>query len=106
MLRANLHLLLHAIVPALYALAFHRRRFARAWLILVATMVIDLDHLLSDPVYDPTRCSIGTHPLHTVPAMGVYAIALLSARLRLVAVGLLIHLCLDGIDCVWMSIEK
>ena len=31
--------------------------------------LIDLDHLLADPVYAPDRCSIGFHPLHTAPAV-------------------------------------
>ncbi len=34
-------------------------------------MLVDIDHLLATPVYDPNRCSIGFHPLH-----GFYPIAL------------------------------
>lgn len=105
MLRQNLHLVLHVVVPAAVAATFYRRQFLRAWLVLVSTMLVDLDHLLADPEYDPDRCSIGTHPLHSAPAIGVYALAALWSRLRLVAVGLLIHMALDGIDCVWMSYE-
>ncbi len=102
MLRENVHLVLHAAVPAVVAAVFYRRRFLRAWLILMSTMLVDLDHLLADPVYDPGRCSLGFHPLHTYPAIAVYAVAACWPRLRLIAFGLLIHMALDGIDCVWM----
>ena len=41
-------------------------------LIMVSTMVIDLDHLLANPVYGPQRCGIGFHPLHSYLAIVVY----------------------------------
>ena len=102
MLRENVHLVLHAAVPAAVAATFYRKRFLRAWLILMSTMLVDLDHLLADPVYDPGRCSLGFHPLHTYPAIAVYAVAACWPKLRLIAIGLLIHMALDGADCVWM----
>ncbi len=105
MLRANIHLALHVLVPAAVAATFYRDKFWRVWLTLVATMVIDLDHLLADPVYDAGRCSIGFHPLHSYPAIAAYSVAALWPRLRLIAIGLLIHMALDGIDCVWISYE-
>lgn len=103
MLRANVHLALHVLVPAVVAATFYRDKFWRVWLTLVATMVIDLDHLLADPVYDAGRCSIAFHPLHSYPAIAAYGVAALWPRLRLIAMGLLIHMALDGIDCVWIS---
>lgn len=106
MLRANVHLALHALVPAVIAAAFWRDKFWRTWLTLVATMVIDLDHLLADPVYDASRCSIGFHPLHSYPAIAAFGAAALWPRLRLIAMGLLIHMALDGIDCVWICYEQ
>jgi hypothetical protein len=36
-------------------------------------MIVDVDHLLADPIYDPNRCSIGFYPLHTTPAIVIYA---------------------------------
>ena len=65
-------------------------------------MLIDLDHLLADPIFDPTRCSIGFHPLHTYWAMGAYLLMLFWKPLRIVAVGLLFHLFTDWIDCMLM----
>jgi hypothetical protein len=104
MLRANFHLFLHALVPAAVAGIFYRDKFWRVWLTLVGTMLVDLDHLLADPVYDMNRCSIGFHPLHSYPAIAAYGVAMFWPRLRLVATGLLIHMTLDGIDCLWISL--
>lgn len=102
-IRPIVHILLHFVVPAAVARAAWPRRFFKAFGILVATMLVDLDHLLADPLYDPNRCSIGTHPLHTAPAIVLYAGLLAFKPTRIVAVGLLIHMALDGIDCAWMT---
>ena len=110
------HFALHFMVPLLVALAFYRSRWRNATVIMIATMIVDFDHLLADPIYDPNRCSIGFHPLHTIPAILIYAALLVipllvrretdsesvrpAARvLRLVGLGLLIHMALDWIDC-------
>lgn len=109
-----IHLALHFLVPPLVALLFYRVRWRRAALVMVATMLVDADHLLADPIYDPDRCSIGFHPLHTLPAIGFYlllfVLPLLIRRdpdrgrlvdvLHLAGLGLLIHMALDGIDCL------
>lgn len=68
-------------------------------------MLIDLDHLLASPIYDPNRCSIGFHPLHTIPAILVYLLCLFVPRLRLIAIGLLIHIGVDAGDCLHMSLS-
>ena len=106
-LRAILHLLLHLAVPALVAWLFFRDPvksvgFKRAWLLLLLGWVIDLDHLLADPIYAPDRCSIGFHPLHTAPAIAVYGALTLPRTTRLFGIGLLIHIALDAIDCLVM----
>jgi hypothetical protein len=95
------HITLHFLVPALVALAFYRQRFVKTWLILIATIAVDIDHLLADPVYDPNRCSIGFHPLHTYPAIVIYVLMLFWPRTRIVGIGLVIHMALDFIDCIW-----
>ena len=104
-LRAILHLLLHLAVPALVAWLFFRDParsvgFKRAWLLLLLGWVIDLDHLLADPIYAPDRCSIGFHPLHTAPAIAVYGALTLPRTTRLFGIGLLIHIALDAVDCL------
>jgi hypothetical protein len=112
-----IHIALHFIVPLLVALAFYRSRWRNATVIMIATMIVDVDHLLADPIYDPNRCSIAFHPLHTTPAIVIYAALFVlplfvgreddrrSARpaarvLHLVGLGLLIHMALDWIDCM------
>lgn len=101
-LRAGLHLLLHLAVPGLVAWLFFRTRFRRAWLWLLLGWLIDLDHLLADPVYAADRCSIGFHPLHTAPAIALYGALAIPRPTRLLGIGLLIHIALDLIDCLWM----
>ncbi len=68
---------------------------------MLATMLIDVDHLLATPIFDPTRCSIGFHPLHTYWATAGYAVLFLFKKTRIIAVGLLFHILTDFIDCQW-----
>ncbi len=98
-LAAAFHLLLHLLVPGAVALVFFRSRWRQAWLLMLATMLVDLDHLLADPIYDPGRCSIGFHPLHTAPAVTAYAALAFWPKTRLIGLGLLIHMALDLSDC-------
>jgi len=102
MIRTAIHLVLHAAVPAAAARVMYKDRWRSAWLVMMATMVVDLDHLLARPVFDPNRCSIGFHPLHTWPAVVAYALLAAWPRTRWAGIGLLIHMVLDLIDCVWM----
>jgi hypothetical protein len=112
-----IHLLLHLAVPLLVARVCYPTRWRFAAFVMLATMVVDVDHLLADPIYDPARCSIGFHPLHTTAPIifyGVLAVLPLVVRqrtvgmrlnraieiLHLVGVGLLIHMALDAVDCV------
>lgn len=97
-----LHYSLHFLAPGLIAWFFYRDRWKEVWVILLATMLVDLDHLLATPILDPNRCSIGFHPLHTVPAMAVYAVMLIFPKTRIVGIGLLFHMLTDGIDCMGM----
>ncbi|WP_233752661.1 DUF6122 family protein [Flavilitoribacter nigricans] len=97
------HYSLHFLFPGLVAWLFFRRQWKRAWLIMLTTMLVDMDHLLATPLFDPERCSIGFHPLHSYPAIAVYTILLLIPRLRIVAVGLLLHMLTDFQDCCWMN---
>jgi len=95
-----LHLGLHAAVPGAVALLAFRPNWKRAWLVMFSTMLVDLDHLLADPIYDPDRCGIGFHPLHSYPAIAAYALLLVPRVTRLIASGLVIHMALDALDCV------
>ena len=102
-LGAALHLGLHALIPALLAWLLFRERFLWATCWLLAGWAIDIDHLLATPIYSAGRCSLGFHPLHTLPAILLYATLLVAKPLRLLGLGLLIHIALDGIDCLRMA---
>ncbi len=100
MLSSAVHMLLHFLVPGLVARLGFKPYWKKAWLIMVATMVVDLDHLLADPLFDPMRCSIGFHPLHQYPLVALYVLMIAFKPTRLVGLGLTIHMVLDGLDCL------
>ena len=103
MLRSILHLALHVAVPAAVAKRWYSDSWLRSFTIMMATMAVDLDHLLAEPIYAPNRCSIGFHPLHTWGPIIIYTALCLSPKTRLIGIGLVIHMILDGMDCVWMG---
>ena len=103
-MRFSVHMLLHLVVPGVVARYFYRHSWKSAWLIMAATILVDLDHLLAEPLLDPLRCGIGFHPLHSYLAIGVYAALTTMPKLRIVAIGLIVHMFLDGLDCVWISL--
>ncbi len=104
-MQQGLHYFLHLIFPAFIAYLIFKSNWKRAYLIMLATMLVDLDHLLALPVFDPCRCSIGFHPLHSIPAIMIYFLLLLPAKTRIIAIGLLLHMLTDGIDCL-MSVQN
>lgn len=103
-----MHILLHFIVPAMVVGVFFRREWKKAYLIMIGTMLVDLDHLWAEPIYDPQRCSIGFHPLHSFWAIAIYVVLCFPRKSRYVGIGLLIHMVLDSLDCqitngVWLT---
>lgn len=70
---------------------------------MMATMAVDLDHLLADPIYDPQRCSIGFHPLHHPMMIFIYLLMSFYPRTRLIGIGLILHMILDTLDCQYTS---
>lgn len=111
MLQPLIHYSCHFLAPFLIAWIIWRnsddpRRWFKAGLVMLSTMLIDLDHLLADPIFDPDRCSIGFHPLHTIWAALGYGVLLFIPRwwVRAIALGCLWHLAVDWGDCAgfWM----
>lgn len=111
-----LHIALHFIVPLLIGFIFYKERWKFAYIIMIATMAVDIDHLLADPIYDPMRCSINFHPLHTFEVIFLYFLMVLvpfyykrrsdsktiTGKLmviQLLGLGLIIHILLDALDC-------
>ena len=113
-----LHIALHVLVPVVVAVVAYRKQWRLAAVILLATLLVDVDHLMADPVYDPQRCSIGFHPLHARPLLAAYAALMaipglwwwrqrgegseapVAQRLHWVGLGLVIHMALDWGDCL------
>lgn len=97
-----LHYSGHFVLPFALGRQFWRTDWLQASLIMVATNLIDLDHLLANPVFDPNRCSIGFHPLHSIWAAMLYLalFSIRSWRWRAVALGCLLHLAVDSGDCL------
>jgi len=67
---------------------------------MLSTMLVDLDHLLAEPIYDPLRCSIGFHSLHELMPIVIYFILCFIKKTRVIGIGLIIHMVLDSIDCM------
>ena len=103
-----LHIALHFLVPAVIAALFFRKNWRVAYLVMVATIVVDVDHLLADPIYDPNRCSIGFHPLHELWFIVLYIGLCFIPSTMFAGIGLTAHMVLDAIDCqvtngIWMN---
>ena len=73
MLQFIIHYTLHFLFPGLIAWVFFRNHWKKAWLIMIATMLVDVDHLLASP------------------------------KFRIVSIGLLFHMLTDFIDCLLMK---
>ena len=97
------HYFLHLGFPLLIAWGFFRSDWKKAYLLMLATMLVDVDHLLADPIFQANRCSIGFHPLHTGWAMlGYVAFLFFPKPWRILGIGLLLHMLTDFQDCLWM----
>ena len=101
--RTLIHNFFHVLVPALFAGIFYLKDWKKSFFFMMLTMMVDLDHLFANPIFEPQRCSIGFHPLHSEFAIAFFALMLLNRKLRIFGLGLLIHMSLDGLDCVWIA---
>lgn len=101
MLQTFIHYFFHLGLPFIIAYVFFRNDYKRVYLILLATMLVDLDHLLATPIFSPNRCSINFHPLHSYYAMAVYVgMLILPKPYRIMGLGLVLHMLTDLNDCV------
>jgi len=99
MLQPVLHYGIHFGLPLIVALLFFKPFWAKAYGIMLLGMLIDLDHLLATPIFDPNRCSINFHPLHSYYAIALYIVLALLKKTRLIGLGLVIHILADLVDC-------
>lgn len=107
LLQSIVHYSLHLLAPlGLACLFFDRSRTRVAYFVMLTTMLVDLDHLLATPIFDPNRSSIGFHPLHSYPMIALYCLMCcfpyerlqLPWWLRAVGIGLAFHMATDWQD--------
>ena len=96
-----IHYFFHLAFPLFIAYFFYKNNWKRSYVILLLTMLVDVDHLWATPIFEACRCSINFHPLHTYIAMAFYCILLFPVKTRLIAIGLLLHMITDYIDCLF-----
>jgi hypothetical protein len=99
MFRFIVHYGIHFWVPIAIGLLFFKGNRLKAIVILLAGIVIDVDHLWAEPIFDLERCSIGFHPLHSYWAIAVYFISLFFTKTWIFGLALLIHIFADAVDC-------
>ncbi|MCK0188610.1 DUF6122 family protein [Arenibacter sp. F20364] len=102
MLRFCLHYGIHFILPVIIGLVFFKEHRLKIILILLAGILLDLDHLWANPIFDPNRCSIDFHPLHTYWAIAGYSLLLFLKNTRVFGIAFLIHILADTVDCYLM----
>jgi len=103
MLRFCIHYGIHFLVPIAIGFFFYKEHKFKAIIILLAAILIDFDHLLANPIFDPDRCSINFHPLHSYWAIAIYITFLFFKKIRIFGVALLIHILADITDCLFIN---
>ncbi|PCJ98265.1 MAG: hypothetical protein COA50_01790 [Flavobacteriaceae bacterium] len=103
MFRLCVHYGIHFLVPIAVGFFFFKEHRTKAIIILLAGLLIDFDHLLADPIFDPNRCSINFHPLHSYTMIVVYILLLFFKKTRLFGLALIIHIIADYADCWFIS---
>jgi len=98
-----LHYFLHLGFPGIIAFVFFKKDWKKIYLILLATMLVDLDHLFANPVFQANRCSINYHFLHSYYLLPFYGVLVFLRRpFNIIGIGLLLHMLTDFIDCLFM----
>ncbi len=103
MLRFSLHYGVHFIVPLGIAYIFFKENKLKVALILLAGIVLDIDHILATPIFDSMRCSIDYHPFHSYWAILVYIGMLFFKKTRIWGIAFLVHIFADLVDCLFIG---
>ena len=102
-MQSIIHYSLHLVFPFFIAFVFFKDDWKKVYLIFLATMLVDLDHLLANAIFQVDRCSINFHPLHSYYAIAVYFVLVFFRRpFNIIGIGLLFHMFTDFIDCLMM----
>jgi hypothetical protein len=102
MLQTITHYGIHFGFPLVIALLFFKSNWKQVYIIMILGMLIDLDHLLANPLFDANRCSINFHPLHNYYAIIIYMLLTAIKKTRIIGLGLIIHILADTVDCSLM----
>ena len=95
-----LHYSLHFFLPLIIAILFFKKEWKKVYIIMLLTMIVDLDHLLANPIYQADRCSINFHPLHSYYAIALYFImSFFRKPFNIIGIGLVLHMIADFTDC-------
>jgi hypothetical protein len=108
MLQTFVHYANHFLVIFFIARLYIPKHVWKSYLVLLATMLIDIDHLWATPIFDPSRCSIGFHTFHSEIAILVYVFTFIFIKnkwVRLICIGLIFHVITDAIDCIWSNFD-
>ncbi|WP_254073674.1 DUF6122 family protein [Cellulophaga sp. HaHaR_3_176] len=106
MLRFTIHYGIHFLVPFLIGYFFYTDNRQKAILILLAGILIDVDHLFTSPIFVSNRCSINFHFFHQYWAIALYFCLLFFKKTRIFGIALLLHIIADYTDCYLMSFES
>ncbi|UII75283.1 DUF6122 family protein [Flagellimonas sp. HMM57] len=102
MFRFFIHYGIHFLAPILIGLLLVKENKLKVTLILLAGILIDIDHAFAEPIFDANRCSIGFHPLHSIWAILLYCVLPFFKKTRLIGLALIIHIIADSMDCLLM----
>jgi hypothetical protein len=103
MIQPFIHYGIHFGLPLAVALYFFKPQWKKAYLIMILGMLIDLDHLLANPIFEANRCSINFHPLHSYYLIPLYFFLVFPKKTRWIGLGLCIHILADSVDCLMMN---
>lgn len=94
-----IHYSLHFLAPLFISFFFFRKNWKTVYIIFLCSMLVDLDHLLANPIFEENRCSVNFHPLHSYLAITIYFLALFFQKTRIIGIALMFHMLTDFIDC-------
>lgn len=98
-----IHYFFHLAFPLFLSWIFFKKEWKKVYVILLSTMLVDIDHLFATPIFQANRCSIQFHPLHSYYAVVAYIILLFFKKpLNIIGFGLLLHIATDLLDCLLM----
>jgi len=86
-----IHFLAGILLAAVFGLTLKKLRGKKEFKGMVfwfsLANLIDLDHLLANPIYNPLRCGINFHPLHSWFIYPVYIGGLFHKKTKFLIIG-------------------